>query len=330
MYIRPYILLCALIFFVCMQNVTGLDRGDPEMPFTFAYSPDGTYIAVGAVGGTIKILDTALTEIRVYSGHTSSLEQLVFSPDGKYLASCSDDIIVFDVETGNKTLVLSEHDYLVTSISYRFDGERLVSGSTDGTIKIWDTKSGKAIKTITVIQTPESFNVIKKIAYTADGSKIISVCEQYVTIWDADTGEELHSFTDPNLHISSAAYSNDGKKIIVCYVNLVPRIKIPWFNTDIRIYDAESYEVLFSFSIGQWSVRSVIYSPTDRYIIISSDGNSISSYRLLFINSQNGGVINTIRDGVNFSLARNSFAVSRDERHLVNSSGKEIKIWEIE
>ncbi len=64
---------------------------------------------------------------------------MVYSPDGRYLASGSSDktIKIWEVATGKVLRTLTGHSHSVNSVVYSPDGRYLASGSGDKTIKIW-------------------------------------------------------------------------------------------------------------------------------------------------------------------------------------------------
>ena len=83
------------------------------------------------------------TYIRGLIGHTNNVVSVVFSPDGKILASGSWDntICLWDVRTGIFLLTLAGHTGWVSSVVYSSDGKTLASGSFDGTVLLWELSS---------------------------------------------------------------------------------------------------------------------------------------------------------------------------------------------
>lgn len=166
-----------------------------------AYSPTGKYLAISErkldetdlfSHHVIQLLDVASGAIvRTLSGHTDLVTALMFSPDGKHLASGSntgtrrgtldkkrnqgveqrntDPIRIWDIETGVLAKELAGHTGSVTALSFYQSGQYLVSGSQDKTIKIWDVAKGELVATMTGHD-----DLIDSIAISADGKYLVS------------------------------------------------------------------------------------------------------------------------------------------------------------
>jgi WD40 repeat protein len=68
---------------------------------------------------------------------------VAFSPDGKYIASGSDDktVKLWSIESQKKLATLQGHLDTVSSIAFSSDGKCLASGSYDNTAKLWSVES---------------------------------------------------------------------------------------------------------------------------------------------------------------------------------------------
>ena len=109
---------------------------------SIAKRPDGTYRP--------RYRDENGKELAVLRGHTAWVTQVVFSPDGKRLASASDDesIKIWDLESYRETADLKGHADAVNWIAFSPDGKRLVSAGSDDYVKVWDLAAAKDHKTL--------------------------------------------------------------------------------------------------------------------------------------------------------------------------------------
>lgn len=108
------------------------------VPMTF--SPDERYLALWRATDVL-ILDNATGNIRfTLRGHTDTVDNIRWSGDGKYLATCGSDrtICIWDTQTGTLVSLLQGHPGRVTSAAFSHDQRTLASFGDEGTVRLWN------------------------------------------------------------------------------------------------------------------------------------------------------------------------------------------------
>ncbi|GKU08434.1 unnamed protein product [Fusarium langsethiae] len=130
--------------------------------------------------------------LQTLEGHTSEVNSVVFSSDGRLIASGSNDntIKIWNVATGKEEQTLEGHTNLVTSVVFSSDDRLIASGSHDNTIKIWNVATGKEEQTLEV-----HTSWINSVVFSKDGRLIASGSyDETIKIWNVATGVNVNSF----------------------------------------------------------------------------------------------------------------------------------------
>jgi len=135
--------------------------------------------------------------VQVLEDHTSMICAVCFSPDGKQLATGSEDDLIktFSFNEGNAILAhtLEGHTDYVRSLSFSPDSKLLCSGSNDESIKFWNPADGSLVKSIDQAHT----STVLSVSYSPNGRILVSAGASFdktMKIWDAETFELKHTF----------------------------------------------------------------------------------------------------------------------------------------
>jgi len=157
------------------------------------WSSDGLTLATASLDRTAKMWDTRSGDELFTLSHPTEVTKIAFSRDGRQVATLSAENTarVWDVATGSETRTLVGHGDEVSGIAWNHDGSLLATASWDQTVKVWHTAPNKDL--LTLDQTVGA----NAVAWSPDGTRLITSGYGELAVWDAATGQKLSALNQP-------------------------------------------------------------------------------------------------------------------------------------
>jgi WD40 repeat protein len=179
-----------------------------------AFSPDGRSLFVEAADLSIHKFDVATwTRVAELRGHTKDILDLVFSPDGKLVATAGgyeNSARVWNAETGASVAVLSGHTWRVVRVAFSPDGRHLATSSYDKTVRLWDVATWQEVGILRG-HTAEVWTV----SFSPDGRQILTASyDGTISLWDVSTKDRARQLIGERSYLSYAAFNLDGSRIV--------------------------------------------------------------------------------------------------------------------
>jgi WD40 repeat protein len=226
---------------------------------TVAWSPDGKYLACGFWGEhhTVELLESSRDNVLLtYTSHIASVWKAVWSYDGKYIASGSDDqtVRVWDAMSG-KDLYVYNYRAGVYAVAWSPKEMRIAAGGTDRKVQVWNAKDGGNL----VTYSGHGDNV-RTVAWSPDGKRIASAGQdKTVHIWDASSGERLFIYRGHSGSVGGVSWSPGGTLIASCSEDKT-----------VKVWDTTSGNDILTYGQHSASVSSVAWSPDGKWIASAS------------------------------------------------------------
>jgi predicted NACHT family NTPase len=147
----------------------------------------------------------------VFTKIFGSVRSVIFSPDGKLLATGDSEGVVrlWEFSTQREILTCKGHTNVVESVAFSPDGEILASGSYENTIKLWNVKTGECLK---VLQ--GHTESVMSVTFHPDGNILASGSfDRTIRLWDIRTGECLKILQDHTKVVFSVAFHPAGEML---------------------------------------------------------------------------------------------------------------------
>jgi WD40 repeat protein len=247
--------------------------------------------------------------MRVLAGHSSRVNAVAVTPDGKRAVSASLDhtLKVWDLEAGNELQTLAGHCRAVNAVAVTADGKRAVSASDDETLKVWDLETGNELQTLAGHSRP-----VNGVAVTADGKRAVSASDdQTMKVWDLESGKELQTLSRHKYGVNGVAVTADGKRAVSASRDRT-----------LKVWDLESGKELKTLAGHRNEVLGVAVTPGGNHAVSASWDKTLKVWDLA-----SGKELQTL---TGHSLGVTAVTVTPDGKRAVSASvDQTLKVWDL-
>jgi eukaryotic-like serine/threonine-protein kinase len=287
---------------------------------------------------------------RTLSGHSKEVNSVAFSPDGKTLASGSNDgtAKLWDARTGELLRTFETPDSEVVAVAFSPDRDAIamatVGNEGDGFVFIRDSKTGEVKQKLTASN-------IQAVAFSPDSRTLaVANISSSLNLWEVATAKLKQTLVGQDIQTHAVAFSPDGKMLAGGgYGNTVKLWKVDTgaleqtlvghdseitalaFSPDgkllasgsddgtVKLWEAETGLLKQTLRAPDASITSVAFSPDSKFIAGACDRT------ILLWETQAGRLITTLTDHEDLI---HSVAFSPDGRMLA-SGGATLKLWDV-
>lgn len=177
-----------------------------------AYCKDPNQILTGSRDGSIRRWNRNEGKVLLrWCPHARYVTHMAVSPDGRWVLSYGNGMVAeTSLETGEPRVKWDRHDEAVQAVAFLPDGRRVVSGSSDGTLRVWNAENGECLRTI------QGANLgAFAVSVSPDGSKAAAGCKDGVLReFNLNDGSLLRELKGHLGYVRSAAYTRDGDRLL--------------------------------------------------------------------------------------------------------------------
>ena len=192
---------------------TTLELGDAD-----DVTEGGQYVTFNQGFGGVSVLDTATGT--VYTNEEVDLSgeaPVVVIPETTQVAwasSSGNNVIIWDFVAGGDLVELAGHSGGITDITVSPDGALLVSASSDDSFIVWNVATGELLQTFDQPDDPSIARDVYAVAFSPDGSTLLSGHNGLIRIWDVASREQTGEFVSSG-RTSGIEFSPDGSQVAV-------------------------------------------------------------------------------------------------------------------
>lgn len=253
------------------------------------------------------------SSVMTLNGHHGSVQAVAFHPDGSLLASGGFDVMLWEVATGKPRLQLNIKARC-TSIAFDPTGDRLLIGTHEGTVHVWNTQE----------YGPRGYHKlhdgsVTSIRFSPDGKLLATSSYSATMLLDANTFAVKHRFTNGENPMGPAAFTADGEYLAM------------WVPNEIQFWNVATKQNTFQIRMTNHSSHHFAFSPDNRTIVMNT-GLDVEDLKLTTCDRVTGEVMMAVsghEQYLNLGWRINAYEYHPSGRYLATASpDRTIRLWD--
>jgi WD40 repeat protein/energy-coupling factor transporter ATP-binding protein EcfA2 len=284
------------------ESLAQMDN-QPDLAFLMVIEANRTYESLEARGILLQDMQYREYLSTFLHGHTAEVHKVVFSPDGKLLATASgsgekdNSVRLYDVESGQPIgEALAGHQAPVQCVSFSSDGKLLASGDDAGVVMLWDVATrqplGQPLKRH--LQTVSSLAFSPDSKILASGSYVGDEEETgEIYLWNVASrttiGQPLRGHAT---FVSTLAFSPDGKTL----ASGNGRLRPIGVEASIILWNVQTQKILGTLTGHGDTISSLAFNPDGRVLASGSADTKVMLWDVAARKPLEG--LDTLEDGL--------------------------------
>ncbi len=200
------------------------------------------------------------------------------------------------------------HTSWVHAVALTPDGRFAISGSWDGTLRMWNLQSGESLRTL-----EGHMDWVHAVAVTPDGARAISASsDRTLRVWELESGQSLRTLEGHTDRVNAVAVTPDGARAVSASSDRT-----------LRVWNLENGQLLRTLT-GHQDVVNAVALTSDGHVAVSAS----SDHTLRVWDLESGQLVRTLQVHVDWV---NAVVASPDGRRVISGSADNtLRVWDLE